>query len=170
MSIATKEEYYRQLEILRRALVSGDTRLLGEIFGRTEAPVSATLVRLERGRIPEEPDLETRVSRLEKDVKDIKEQVEIRIGLKTEALGQFKDMISKIPEVREAYYRETEDGFDFWTLFESTDRIRALKNIVQVQVELDRTFKDVYFDFLIDHLTDVDRRELQNWNLIYRKD
>jgi len=123
-----------------------------------------------------EEDIGDRVSKLEKamnkvvcSIDDINKQLKMKGSLKEEALRQFKEMVSQIPEVNQVYYLETTDGFDFWTLFESSNRIEALQKIVRVQVELDQTYKDVYFDFLINHFSDIDKSELKNWNLVYKR-
>jgi len=167
-------------ELLRRRNARYRVERVYSIPWDLNESLRARLVSSEKGskveRFGEEEDVEDRVSTLEKevnkivaDVDEIKTQLRMKTSLKEETLRQFKEMISEIPEVKEAYYLETTDGFDFWTLFESSNRIGTLQKIVQVQVELDRTYKDVYFDFLVNHISDVDRSEFGNWKLIYKK-
>jgi len=111
--------------------------------------------------------LEKHLTDLDERIKRIEQHLKIDFEDKETALFFFKEMMSKIPEVKEIYYKETEDGFIFWTIVDSKDRFETLKKIVQVQIELDKKYKNLFFDFYTNHIKDVDQRELENWKRLY---
>jgi len=114
--------------------------------------------------------IEKNIFVLEDKINRIEEYLKIHPESKNRALIQFREMLSKIPEVKEVFYKETKDGYDFWTLFKSKDRFKTLQKIVQAQMELDKTNKDIFFDFNVNHIANVDREELEDWKQLYNAD
>lgn len=137
--------------------------------------LKVTLERAEPTADYETEDVETRMSSLEHIMEKVSSDLEfVKAHLKTTDVGnepceRFVKMVSNIPDVRTVYCRKVPDGFDFWTLFESPDRIKSLREIVTAQTELDKIFKEIYFDFMIDHIEDVDKEELDDWDKIFEK-
>jgi hypothetical protein len=130
----------------------------------------------EERRIEDEENIDQRVASLEKglqtvvcDLDEIKKKFGATESLKNEALRQYKEKIAGIPEVKKVFYMISQEGIDFLTLFQSSNRLRILKRIIPLQVELDSTYKDVYFDFQVSHVSGVETEELADWTLLYEK-
>lgn len=163
--------------------LSNPSELQSLINALSEQPwMKVTLERVtseSRARAEEhqEEDLESRVSRLEdvvesisSDFEFIKSTLENTANISDEPSEKFANMVSKIPEVIAVYCKKVEDGFEFWTLFESPSRIQSLQQIVAAQTRLDRMFKEVYFDFMTDHIDDINKEEFKGWRKIFEKD
>jgi hypothetical protein len=114
-------------------------------------------------------ELETGYQKIVCDLDEIKKKLSTTESLKTEALRQYREKIAGVPEVKKVYYKNSEDGIDFITLFVSSSRVKVLKKIIPINIELDRIYKDVYFDFQISHQTEIDASELDDWTLLYEK-
>jgi DNA-binding Lrp family transcriptional regulator len=121
-------------------------------------------------------DVSQRVTALEKgfqkiicDLDEIKKKFGVTVSLKDDALREYKEKIAEVPEVVKVFYMISEEGIDFLTLFESSNRLGVLKKIVPLHVDLDRTYKEVYFDFQVNHIAEVDVEELRDWTLLYQK-
>lgn len=169
-----EENIQNQIRILLNVLDSSSPRVRDEILYRLIPHVGVFVrpIGLERKVEQKEKSIEEKVVSIENRMsifenKLIEIEKHLKIGVDYQPVNQFKDFISKISEVKAVFYRETDDGYDFWTLFESEDRFKTLQKIVKAQIELDKSHKNTLFDFNIDHIANVDNEELESWIPLY---
>ena len=115
--------------------------------------------------------IEERMSSIENRLTAIEKALRINTVARGEALIQFRASILRIPEVKSIYYKETNDGYDFCILYQpKDDQLLTLQKIVQAEIELDRAYKDLFFDFNVNHVSDIDEAELEDWKQLYKID
>jgi len=114
-------------------------------------------------------DIQKKLNILYNDVQEIKSFLEVREQKKDDAILEFKGKIVDVPEVNNVYCKQTVDGISFWTLFESSDPLETLKHIVDIQVELENNYDNIYFEFLIDPLFDESSLDTSGWIPLYKR-
>lgn len=167
--LLNEEDFRNRIRILLNALDFSSPRVREEILYHLGLK---PIVVLEKRVEKKEKTIEEKVVSIENRMsvfenKLIKIEKHLKIGVDYQPLNQFKDFISKISEIKAVFYRETDDGYDFLTLFESEDRFKTLQKIVKAQIELDKSYKNILFEFNIDHIANVDNEELEGWNPLY---
>ena len=123
-----------------------------------------------------------RISKVEKDLSSLKEEFK-RFSTEVEqlsrvlqskqnkedALAYYSKRISEVPEITAVYAFETQSGFDIWTIHSARSNIKVMDKVSEAQVELDRMFKGLYFDFNLLKSNEVDPNRLEGARLVYNR-
>jgi hypothetical protein len=86
-----------------------------------------------------------------------------------QAMGESMKKISLIREVRKVYVFTESENLRFMVIHDSDTRIGTLRRIAAIENWLDATFEDLYFEFDVLHVSEVNDNLTQNGLLIFER-
>ncbi len=144
--------------------------------GAVQFPPGVRLIISEGSPSREEPSIFDRVARLESGMSEIASKIDrlesslkSQTDTKEEALAEYRTMLEKIPEVHSAYAFETPTGLDIWTLHSAHSEVKLLDRVSEIQVNLDKRFPSLYFDFNLLKVSEVSGERLTKARKFYQR-
>ena len=87
----------------------------------------------------------------------------------TRAITESIRRMSEIPEVRKIYALVEPENLHFIIAHSGVDRIGVLRRIVEVENSLDSKFEEIYFEFKVLHLSEIDENLVSDNLLIFER-
>lgn len=114
--------------------------------------------------------LEVKMDLIYKELKSLKSLLSLIEDKKEEAIIEYKRLISPIQGVLLAYCKQTIEGIALWALIDTSKISDTLSKIVQIQIELDNKYPNLYFDFQIDPLINRNELDTEDWSPLFRRE
>lgn len=140
---------------------------------------SANLIDLMKvGYVPSSKDQisEDRLIKLERRMEDVYKKVEVirsilesKESKKEDAILEYKKIVSDIEDILFVYCQQTTEGISLWTIIDTNDMSNTLSQLVQIQIELENKYHDLFFEFFVDPMINKDEINTEDWSPLYRR-
>ena len=160
-----KKAFYYTLPYFRRLINEDFFDILLRTEFKSSRPSSGDVLSDERYE-----EIQRKFNALFKEVREIKSYLEIREKNKEDALLEYKSLIIDIPEVKFVYCKQTTEGISFWTLFEPSNPSETLREIIKIQIDLENKYDKIFFDFLIDPISENKQLDTTDWIPLFKRE
>jgi hypothetical protein len=106
-----------------------------------------------------------KVDGLSESVESIKSTIYESETTKEEAIIYFKEKINIIKEVKKVYCKQDAEGISFWIFFKTKNTSSTLTKIVNIEIDVDSKYPNIYFNFYVDPLNEtLSKFERKQWS------
>jgi hypothetical protein len=114
-------------------------------------------------------DPNEQVLKLSSEVQELRNQVNkyMKIEAREESISQLRQLATEINEIRQIYAHHKADSVVFSVFYDQGDRLVILEKIVDIEIELEKVFKTLNFDFRILPYSEPSTKMLSSCDKIY---
>jgi hypothetical protein len=135
----------------------------------TEQP---KIVVIDSKQTPNNAYLEKQIENLKQNFEELFASVESLKSIlyeidttKEEAILYFKERLNIIKEVKKVYCKQDAEGLSFWIFFKTKNTSKTLKEIVNVEIDVDSKYPNIFFNFYVDPLNEESSKfERKQWS------
>jgi len=110
-------------------------------------------------------DLKQKFEGLSASVESIKSAIYESDTSKEEAILYFKEKLKIIKEVKKVYCKQDAEGISFWVFFMTKNPSKTLAEIVNVEIDVDSKYPNIFFNFYVDPLNEeLSKFERKQWS------
>jgi archaellum component FlaC len=114
-------------------------------------------------------DPNEQILKLSSEVQELRNQVNkyMKAEAREESIGHLRQLASGINEIRQIYAQHKADSIVFSVFYDQGDRLAILEKIVDIEIELDKVFKTINFDFHVLPYSEPSTKMLSSFDKIY---